>query len=134
MRAQFTIFGEQTRREIIGTIAQAPLGSRVQINDEQRSLEQNSKMWALLGEVSRQISHGGRRYEPDQWKALFLHALGEETEFLPSLNGKTFVPYNGRSSKLSRKEMSELIEFIIAWGTQRGVKFADELMDGGKVA
>jgi hypothetical protein len=102
---------------------------RFMVEEERRSLEQNSKMWAMLTEVSNQIEHCGRHYSPDQWKAIFMHAWGQQVEFLPSLDGRTFVPYGHSSSKLSKREMAELFELIIAEGTQRGVKFADDPAD-----
>jgi len=91
-----------------------------------RSLEQNSQMWALLQEISTQVEHCGRHFSPDQWKVLLMHALGNEVQFLPALDNKTFVPYGGRSSHMTVGQMSELIEFIRSWGVQRGVQFSDE--------
>ena len=46
--------------------------------------------------------------------------LGQQSKFMPSLDGSTFVPYgNWSSSRLSIAEMTELIELIYAWGAQR---------------
>jgi hypothetical protein len=92
----------------------------------ERTIEQNRRMWAMLTEIANQVEHCGRHYTPDQWKVMFLHALGDEVEFLPALNKSTFIPYGEqRSSSLSKHEMSQLIEFITAWGTEHGVRFAD---------
>jgi hypothetical protein len=99
---------------------------RFMVEEERRSLEQNNKMWAMLTEVSTQLEHCGRHYSPDQWKAIFMHAWGQQVEFLPSLDGCTFVPYGHSSSKLSKRDMAELIELITAEGTQRGVVFKDD--------
>jgi hypothetical protein len=98
----------------------------VQEEEDRRTSEQNKKMWAMLTEVSQQKEHCGRRYNPDQWKVIFMHAWGMKVQFLPSLDNSTFVPYGTSSSKLSKKDMTELIEFILAWGTQNGVVFADD--------
>jgi len=48
-------------------------------------------------------------------------------QFLPSLDNSTFIPWGQSSSDLSKEEMSELIEFIAAWGAQNGVTFADDV-------
>lgn len=94
---------------------------------KQRTLDQNARMWAMLGEVAEQYEHCGRKYDANQWKCLFMHALGQEIAFLPALDGKTFVPYGHQStSKMSKTEMSELIEFIIAWCAQHGVHLRDD--------
>jgi len=53
--------------------------------------------------------------------------LGQQSKFMPSLDGSTFVPYgNWSSSRLSIAEMTELIELIYAWGGQHGVRFATD--------
>jgi hypothetical protein len=96
---------------------------------ERRSLEQNNKMWAMLTEFSQQLKLCGRYFEPERWKAILLHAWGQEIEFLPALDGSAFIPYGNQSSKMSKRDMTSFLEFIIAEGTQRGVKFADDPAD-----
>jgi hypothetical protein len=103
----------------------APDGMRLEFREAKRSTEQNSRMWAMLGDISRQVKHQGRTYDSDRWKVIMLYALGQETEFIPSLDGMSFIPYGPRSSELSVAEMSELIELMTAWGTEHGVVFHD---------
>lgn len=78
-------------------------------------------MWAMLTDIAAQKEHSGRKYTPDQWKILFLHAIGREVQFIPSLDNKTFLPWGQSSSDLSKKEMGDLIDFIDAWCAQNGV-------------
>jgi hypothetical protein len=106
-------------------IDKAPAGMRLEFREPVRSKEANDKMWACLTDVSRQVLHMGKTYPPDIWKSLFMAALGEEVKFIPALDGVSFIPLGYRSSELSKAEMSELIEFIIAEGTKRGVIFHD---------
>jgi hypothetical protein len=80
-------------------------------------------MWAMLTDVSRQKEHMGRKYTPDQWKVIFLHAIGREVQFIPALDGQGFIPWGQSSSDLSVKEMTDLIEFMFAWGAENGVTF-----------
>jgi len=101
----------------------------VQEEEDRRTSEQNRKMWAMLTEVSQQWNHCGNYYEPERWKAIFLHAWGQEIEFLPSLDCKVFIPYGNQSSKMTKRDMASFIEFILAEGTKRGVKFADDVAD-----
>lgn|SRR5262245_41369419 len=93
-------------------------------NHPPRTLEQNALMWALLGDIAEQKQHMGQRYSPDQWKVLFLHALGQQVQFLPALDGSGWVPYgHQRSSTLSKKQFTDLIETIVSWGISNGVQF-----------
>lgn len=101
----------------------APPGTRVEFREPKRSTEQNDKMWAMLTDVAKQVDHSGRRYPPEDWKVLFMHALGKETAFIPALDGQSFIPLGYRSSELSKAEMSELIELIWHWGEEHGVVF-----------
>ena len=126
-RYLLTLTSRERRLQAHKMIDAAPYGSRVEVKAEKRSVEQNSMMWALLSDVALQKTHGDRRYTPDQWKTLFMHACGREVQFIPSLDGSTFIPWGNRSSDLSKQEMTDLIEFILAWGAENGVKFAKEV-------
>lgn len=125
-RATVTIRGAIDRQRVASWAAKAPYGTRVDFKAAKRSLDQNAKMWAMLTDVARQKEHCGRKYTTDQWKVLFMHACGREVQFVPSLDGSTFIPWGQSSSDLSKAEMSELIEFILSWGAQNGVVFSDE--------
>lgn len=124
-RAQLTLSGQVDRDRAVKWIGQAPAGTRVVFKDSKRTLAQNDRMWAMLTDVATQKEHAGRRYTPDQWKVLFMHACGREVQFIPSLDNTTFIPWGQSSSDLSKHEMTELIEFIFAWGAEHGVQFHD---------
>lgn len=116
------------RARAMNYITKAPFGTRVELKASKRTLPQNDRMWAMLTDISTQKTHGAleRKYPPDVWKCLFLHALGREATLVPSLDGGGIVPIGQSSSDLSKQEMSELIELILAWGTENGVQFHDE--------
>jgi hypothetical protein len=107
-------------------IAQAPLGTRIELKAAKRTLAQNDRMWAMLTDIAAQKEHLGRKYTPDIWKALFMSACGREVQFVPSLDGTAFLPLGYRSSDLSKGEMSDLIEFMLAWGAENGIVFHDQ--------
>jgi hypothetical protein len=125
-RALLRIDGPVTRARAMRLMERVPEGTRVEFKGARRTLPQNDKMWALLSEVARQKTHCGRRYTADNWKSIFMHAMGRETVFVPSLDCETFFPLGWRSADLSKAEMSELIEFIQSWGVVNGVVFADD--------
>ena len=125
-RALLRIDGPVTRARAADLLARVPDGTRVEFKGGRRTLPQNDRMWAMLTDVARQKEHAGRRFTPDQWKVLFLHAIGREVQFLPSLDCETFIPWGQSSSDLSKAEMSELIEFIQSWGVVNGVVFQDD--------
>lgn len=125
-RALIIVQREADRLKAVRWAQQAPTGTRIEFKAARRSLDQNAKMWALLTDVATQKTHMGRRYSPDQWKIIFLHACGREVQFVPALDGSTFLPFGQSSSDLSKSEMSDLIECIVAWGAQNNVVFSDQ--------
>lgn len=120
-----TLWNEADRERARRYVMQAPIMTRVEFKASKRTLPQNDRMWAMLTDIAAQKEHGGRKYTPDQWKIIFLAAIGREVQFIPSLDGKTFLPWGQSSSDLSKKEMTDLIEFIMAWGAENGVEFHD---------
>lgn len=98
----------------------AVLGWRVEFKEPKRSDEQNDRMWEMLTRISRTMDINGKRYEPDQWKCMFMKAMGKEAQFLPTLDGESFFPTGFRSSDLSVREMSDMQTFMEAWCAERG--------------
>lgn len=120
-RHLITLYTEEDRKRARTYVNSAPLGTRVEFKALKRSLPQNDLMWAMLTDISAQKKHGDRQYTPDQWKVIFMHAVGKEVQFIPSLDGSTFIPWGQSSSDLSRQEMTALIDFMDAWCAQSGV-------------
>jgi hypothetical protein len=130
-RAQITLSGKPDRERAMRWIEQAPAGTRLTFKDSKRTLAQNDRLWAMLTDVATQKEHAGRRYTPDQWKVLFMHACGREVQFVPSLDNSTFIPWGQSSSDLSKTEMTDLIEFIFSWGASNGVAFHEPAAERG---
>lgn len=122
-RAFLILAGPTYREKAKRWIDALPDGTRVDFKGPKRSLDQNDLMWGLLTDVATQREHAGRKYTPDQWKVLFMHACGREVQFIPALDNSTFIPWGQSSSDLSKAEASDLIEFILSWGAQNGVVF-----------
>lgn len=98
----------------------APQGCLVKFDAAERSQSQNNMLWALLSQISK-AKPGGRCHTPEQWKSLFMHALGHECRFMEGLNGEAF-PTGFKSSRLSKGQMSDLIEFVYAWSAQNNIE------------
>jgi hypothetical protein len=124
-RALIKVSSSVDRERAARWAMQAPFGTRIEFKEAKRTLPQNDRLWAMLTDVATQKEHAGRKYTPDQWKVLFMHACGREVQFVPSLDNSTFIPWGQSSSDLSKAEMIDLIEFIFAWGAEHGVKFQD---------
>jgi hypothetical protein len=125
-RAVITLSTPADRDRAAKWSRQAPTGTRLEFKQPKRSLPQNDRLWAMLTDIATQKDHAGRKYTPDQWKVLFMHACGREVQFIPSLDNATFIPWGQSSSDLSKVEMTDLIEFIFKWGAEHGVIFKED--------
>ena len=98
-------------------------GYHVRISPPTRSLEANARFWALLTEVSEQVVWHGRKLSPDEWKIIF-SAAWKKQEVLPGIDGG-FVAMGQSTSKMSKREMSDLMTLIEAFGVEHQVIFHD---------
>ncbi len=115
--------GKADRERAAKYIAAAPAGTRVEFKATRRTVPQNSLLWSLLSDIAEQVPWHGVRLRPDDYKLLFLDAMKRELRVVPNLEGDGFCHLGRSSSDLSKSEMTDFIEFIIAWGTQKNVKF-----------
>ena len=97
----------------------APEGAVVTIKEAKRTTDQNALLWAVLSEISR-AKPEGRCHTTEVWKALFMNACGHAVQFEVGLSGQPF-PVGFRSSRLTKSQFSDLIEFIYSWCAEKGV-------------
>ena len=88
-----------------------------------RTLDQNDKLWPMLADISRQVQWAGMWLKPEDWKDLFTAALRGQ-RVVPGIDGG-FVALGQRTSKMSVRELSELIEYMYAFGSERGVEWSE---------
>lgn len=108
-------------------IERAPVGTTVTFQPPTRTNDQNALMWALLTEVAVQVPWHGLRLSADDWKLIFMQALNSEMRIVPNLDGTGFVNLGTRTSKLTKAEMSDLIELILAFAAQHDVKTIEDV-------
>lgn len=101
-------------------------GSRVEFKAPKRSIPQNDHMWLLLTDISTQLRWHGQKLSPDDWKLVMLDGLKRELRAVPNIDGNGFVNLGRSSSDLSKAEMADLIELILAFGARNGVSFYNE--------
>ena len=102
----------------------APPDTIVKFYKPKRTIPQNARMWAMLSDIAAQVEHNGRKYSADMWKVLMMNACGYEVQFITGLSGEPF-PIGFRSSKLTKDQMGELMEFMSCYGAEKGVRFND---------
>lgn len=102
-------------------------GQRLQLElrQETRSTEQNALLHALIGEIAEQAEWAGRKWDAEVWKRLLVaawtRARGEHVLLVPALDGMGVDMVPARTSRLSRSECAELIDFVQAWAAEHGI-------------
>jgi NinB protein len=113
---------------IVQAIHNSGKSAVVTVGEETRSTLQNSRMWAMLTDVSRQVNWHGKKPSPRAWKAIFSASLKKQDVY-PGLNDD-FVVVGEETHKMSIREMSELMELMEAFGAEQGVKFSAAEREG----
>lgn len=122
--AQTVILHGRSQRDFAKILVdRAPVDAVLTVKEAKRTTDQNSKLWAMLSDVSR-AKPDGRCYTPEVWKTLFMHACGHAVQFELGLNGQPF-PVGFSSSKLTKGQMADLIEFIYAYGAEHDVAWTE---------
>lgn len=121
------LINDHARKTAAELAWKAPHGSVANYRPPARTNEQNSKMWAMLSDVAR-AKPEGRELTTDKWKALFMDAIGIPADWEPGINGGV-VNVGYRSSRLTKEQMSDMIEQMYSYGAEHGVRWTDEQED-----
>lgn len=102
----------------------APDGAVLNVREATRTIEQNAKFHAMISDISR-AKPNGRTLPTDVWKVLVLAAVGHKVRFEPALDGDGVVPVGLRSSRLTKAQMSDAIEWMYSWGAEHEIKWSE---------
>lgn len=101
----------------------------ITVAEPTRNLESNALMWVLLGDLSRQVvwTVDGKQQHltAEEWKDIMTAGLRKEQRVASGIEGG-FVILGARTSKMTQREMGELIELIYAFGAEQSVKWTEQ--------
>ena len=131
-KRQFFLRSNQVRLNCIEFIKELPMDDKrplvVKIQPMTRSLEQNSKLHALLSDISKQCEFNGQKRDIDTWKMIMVSAhkiaTGGKAEMVIGLEGEV-INLRESTAQMGVQRLASLIEYITAWGVENGVKFND---------
>jgi hypothetical protein len=114
------ILSDRTRVQAAQALVDAPDGWHVKIEPATRSTRQNSLLWPLLTDVSRQVNWHGKKLTPEVWKDIFT-AAHKKALVVPGLDGG-FVVCGQSTRVMDKQSFSDLIEIILAFCAEQGVR------------
>jgi hypothetical protein len=131
MKTKIQIINEATRSRAIEAVRALRFDEphTVKISPEKketRSTIQNCRMWAMLGDISKQVVWHGQKLTPENWKDMATAALKRQ-QVVPGIDGG-FVVLGTSTSRMTVAEMCELTEFLFAFGVEHRVCWSDPTM------
>lgn len=95
----------------------------------QRSLEQNDKLHAVISDIAEQKQWAGKYLDAESWKRLLVSAWcrsqGQSVDIVPAIDGHGFDVIYRRTSRMSKQEASEFLEYVSAWAIEQGITLHD---------
>ena len=136
MKRVFILAHETARRRAQEYIWDAPDGYRVEVSEPKKKRVQEEKYHAMVGEIAAQSEYAGKRWTAADMKRILIDEFADEmrnagsplhhdSRIIPSENGKRIIQLEIHSSDFYVKEAAQFIEFLCAWGADRGVKFKE---------
>ncbi|AEC22310.1 hypothetical protein PT7_P074 (plasmid) [Pusillimonas sp. T7-7] len=123
----FNLVSPLVRRNAAHAIANVPDGYRCELRPRTRTLDQNSLLWSCLNDLARQvewpINGKQERLSPHDWKDIMTASLWQENRVAMGVRGG-FVMLGRRTSTMSVRAMTELVDFIHAFGDDHGVQWS----------
>lgn len=111
---------------------EAPEGWHVTVQEPTKKRAQEEKYHAMIGDISRQVEHAGRKWDTEDMKRLLIDEFAHEmrlagtplhtdSRVFPSLDGQRIVQLGIQSREFRVVEAAQFIEFLHAFGAHRGV-------------
>lgn len=123
---KYFLYDELKRDNCVQTIRKLELKDKnpfeITIKEATRKSVQNARMWAMLAELSKQVDWYGQRLSSEEWKDVLSASLFQLTT-VPSIDGRKMVLLGKATSKFTISQMSDMIEFMFAFGAEKGVTF-----------
>lgn len=121
----FYLAHAEARRRAVEFVANAPDGWRITAQEPPRNLDQNALLWVYLTAFSAQllwpVNGAMVTLTPEEWKDVLSAAFRNETQRIAmGLNGGMVI-LGLRTSRMSKRQFAEFIEFIQSVAADRGV-------------
>jgi hypothetical protein len=109
------------REKIITGLNKGPVVAS--LKRETRSVQANALLWARLTDISQQVVWNGEKLSPEEWKHVLTAGLKKQ-KAVQGIDGG-FVILGASTSKMDKREFSELLELALFFGDSQQVKWRD---------
>ena len=128
----FFLRDQRIKNNCLDVIKELPTDDKkplvVKIQPMTRSLEQNSKLHALLSDISKQCEFNGQKRDIDTWKMIMVSAhkiaTGGKAEMVIGLEGEV-INLRESTAQMSVQRLASLIEYVQSWAVENDVILSD---------
>lgn len=136
----FILVHSTARNRAMHAVVHAPEGFMVTIQEPVKKRVQEEKYHAMIGDISKQCQHIGRKWDLESWKRLLVDMFADEMraagtplhhdgQVVPSLDGRRIVQLGIQTREFRVKEAAQFIEFLIAYGAEHGVFWTEPVRE-----
>jgi hypothetical protein len=142
MKRVFILAHAQARRLAAQHCMEAPDGHVVTFSPPKKSREQEEKYHAMIGDIARQYSHAGRKWDEEDMKRLLVDSFRRDTKddedlrecwksmgdmrLVPAIGADGFVALGYPTKKFPKKLASAFIEWLYAFGAEAEIAWSGE--------
>ena len=127
---------DATCAQAVKYINEAPRPSVMRIRPEGKNRDQEERYHAMIGDIAKQVKFMGRLWDQDDMKRLLVDAFAEamrqagtplhhDGRVVPSIDGRRIVQLGIQTSAFYKKEASEFIEYLFAYGAENNVVWSE---------
>lgn len=105
----------------------------LEVKDASKSREQEEKYHAIIGDIAKQASHLGSKWDAESWKRLLVWQFCKDKQIdagkiVPSLDMTGVVQLGQQTRKFTKEQASEFVEFLLAWCADNGIELNEKTM------
>lgn len=132
-KQRFFLRNRRIQANAIGVIHSLTLDEQnpvvVEIKPLTRTLAQNAKLHAMLGDIAKQCEFQGKKRDIETWKMIMVSAhkiaTGGQAEMAIGLEGEV-INLRESTAQMGVKRLASLIDYVEAWGEVNGVRFSNK--------
>jgi len=114
------------RQTVLGWIQKATPGISVAFKrPNRRTRDQNDLLWPYLRKIAKEVTWSGNKFDEHAWKDIFVNSLWGNMSVPGIHGGIVFVGNRHSTSALTKAEMSELLEMIVAFCAEHEISLDD---------
>lgn len=136
MRRSVILSGPLQRQTAHTYVENAPAGWVMTLSEPTKRRIQEEKYHAMIGDISRQTTYAGRKWDGDDMKRILVDEFADElrnqgrplhhdSRLIPSENGRRVIQLGIQTRDFWVKEATDFITFLDAWGAERGVQWTE---------